>query len=98
MTFVQSIVFASERRDEVLELLERWSADATGNGTAVRGTLVEDRSSPGRFRMLVWFDSAEAAAENSDRSETGAFAQEFGALCSEGPEFQDLDVIASFGS
>lgn len=93
MAFIQSIEFASDRRDEILELLGRWSADAIGNGTAKRGTLAEDRADPGRFVMAVTFESAESAAENSDRPETGAFAEQFASMCSDGPSFREFDVV-----
>ena len=97
MSFIQSFEFATERRGEVLEVLERWSADAIGNGTAQRARLVEDRTAPGRFMMAVSFESAESAAENSNRSETGAFAEEFSALCSDGPTFREFDVVETYG-
>jgi quinol monooxygenase YgiN len=97
MTFIQSMDFATEQRDEMLDVLQRWSADAIGRGSAVRATLTEDRSSPGRFVLSVRFDSAETAAANSDRPETGVFAAEFGALCSEGPEFREFDVVEVYG-
>ena len=47
--------------------------------------------------MAVWFESADAAAENSGRPETGAFSAEFAALCSEGPDFQEFDVSETYG-
>lgn len=93
MAFIQAIGFETEQRDEVLALMGRWSADAIGNGTAERGSMLEDRANPGRFIMSVWFESAEAAAENSARPETSAFAEQFAALCSSGPDFQEYDVI-----
>ncbi len=97
MAFIQSFEFATEQRDEILEVLARWSADAIGNGTAERATMVEDRSAPGRFMMAVWFESPEAAAENSARPETGAFAEEFAALCTDGPTFREFDVVEVYG-
>ena len=97
MAFIQSMDFATERRDEILEVMGRWSADAMGNGTAQRATMAEDRSAPGRFVMVVWFESHEAAAENSARPETGAFAEEFASLCSDGPVFREFDVVEVYG-
>lgn len=97
MAFIQSFEFATDKRDAVLDVMGRWSADAIGNGTARRGRLAEDRSAPGRFVMAVSFESAETAAENSDRSETGAFAEEFTALCTDGPNFREFDVVATYG-
>lgn len=97
MAFIQSFEFATDRRDEVLEVMGRWSADAIGSGTAQRGTMAEDRSAPGRFVMAVWFESPEAAAENSARPETEVFAEEFASLCSDGPEFREFDVVEVYG-
>ena len=97
MAFIQSFEFATDQRDKVLEVMGRWSADAIGIGSAQRATMAEDRSAPGRFVMVVWFDSPEAAAENSARPETGAFAEEFAALCSDGPVFREFEVIQTYG-
>lgn len=97
MAFIQAIEFATEKKDEILDVMSRWSTDAIGNGTAQRATLAEDRSAPGRFVMAVSFESAETAAANSDRSETGAFAEEFTALCTDGPRFREYDVAGTYG-
>jgi len=97
MTHMQSISFSTDKKDEVLELMSRWSADAIQIGTAIGGTMLEDRSTPGSFVMAVSFESAESAAENSNRPETGAFAGQFAALCTEGPEFAEFDVVEVYG-
>ena len=97
MTFIQSIQYATEQPSEIRELLARWTADAIGNG-AQRSTLAEDRSAPGHFVLAVSFESAETAARNSARAETGAFAEQFTALCSEGPTFREFDVVEVYGS
>ena len=39
----------------------------------------------------------ESAAENSARSETGTFAEQFTALCSNAPEFREFDVVEVYG-
>ena len=97
MAFIQAIDFSTEQKDAVVELMGRWSADAIGNGTAKRATMAEDRSTPDHFVISVWFESADAAAENSERSETGAFAEQFASLCSDGPTFREFDVVEVFG-
>jgi len=98
MGFIQSVEFATDRKDEMLELMRRWTTDAIGKGTAKRTTLAADRSAPDRFVVAVWFESAESAAENSERDETGAFAAEFGKLCTDGPTYRDLDVVEVYGN
>jgi quinol monooxygenase YgiN len=97
MAFIQSIEFSADDKEAVLEFMGRWSADAIGNGTAQRGTMAEDRSAPGRFVMAVWFESAEAAEENSSRPETGAFAEQFESLCSDGPTYREFEVVDVYG-
>lgn len=97
MAFIQSIEFATDRSDEMLELMRKWSDDAIANGTAQRATMAADRSESGRYVMAVWFESAESAAENSERSETDAFAAEFSQLCTDGPTFRDFDVVETYG-
>ncbi|NND74118.1 MAG: hypothetical protein HKN44_03840 [Ilumatobacter sp.] len=97
MAFIQSIEFATDRSGEMLELMRKWSDDAIGSGTAQRATMAADRSDPGRYVMAVWFESAEAAAENSERRETDTYAAEFSQLCSDGPTFRDFDVIETYG-
>jgi len=42
-------------------------------------------------------ESAEAAEENSTRPETGAFAEQFASLCSDGPTYRELDVVEIYG-
>lgn len=96
MAFIQSIEFVTERREELLKLTQRWTADSMQDGTAQQATLVEDRSAPGRFVMAVTFESADSAAQNSDRPETGAYADEFAALCSDGPSYREFDVVETF--
>jgi len=97
MAFIQSVQFTTEQREKVLEVLERWTADATGPGTAQRSTLAEDRSNPGHYVLAVSFASPKSAAENSERPETGNFAEEFAALCSEGPTFHEYDIVKTYG-
>lgn len=98
MAFIQTIEFATDQQDKILEVMGRWSADATGNGTAQRGAMLQDRSTVGRFVMAVRFESPEAAAENSARQEAGAFAEEFVALCSDGSTFREFDVVETYSA
>lgn len=91
--FVQQINFATDDRDGLLALADEWSADALGSGTALRGGLGADTDRPGHYSWIVYFDSAEAAGQNSDRPETAAFAERFSAMCTEGPTFTNLDIV-----
>ena len=97
MAFIQSIEFTTEQRQAILNQLQRWNDDATQNGLATRSTLAEDRANAGHFVLAVTFESAESAAQNSNRPETGAFAAEFAALCSAAPTYREFDVVDTFG-
>jgi quinol monooxygenase YgiN len=97
MAFIQTIEFSTTQKDAVLELMGRWTADSREKGTAKRATMAEDRSNPGHLVLAVWFESAEAAAENSARPETGAYAEQFAALCSDGPAFREFNVVEVYG-
>jgi hypothetical protein len=91
--FVPQISSATDDPEAVLAL---WAADAITKGTVVRTDIGVDAENPGRHVWSVQFDSAESAQQNSDRPETAAFSERFSALCTEGPTFQNLDVVRSW--
>lgn len=95
--FVQLIDFRTSRRDELLELVRRWSSDATGGGTARSARLCTDRDDPGAWCLIVEFPSYDAAMQNSRRPETDAMSREFADLCDGEPVFRDLDVVHAAG-
>ncbi len=47
-----------------------------------------------RYIWIVYFESAEEAGHNSERSETGGYSQRLQTMCSEGPTFVDLEIFA----
>ena len=98
MTFIQTMDFTTDDPDKMRSAAERWANDAITNGTAKRGILTQDRSTPGRYVWIVFFDSAERAAANNERPETGRFAEEFGALCTDGIAFSQFDVVDTHGA
>ena len=94
--FVQLIECATDDAEGLVAVANEWSADAIGTGTCLRGEFGRDSNDPSRFVMLAYFESAEAAQENSDRPETAAYAERFGALCTDGPSFRDLTIVSSW--
>ena len=96
--FVQLIEFRTDRREELLELASRWSEDATGRGTARWARLCADRDDAGSWRLMVEFDSYDAAMQNSQRPETDAMSREFAGLCEGEPVFRNLDVVHTAGA
>jgi hypothetical protein len=97
MTFIQTMEFTTDDKDKMLEVGSRWADDAIMSGTAKRGILAEDRSSPGRYVWTVFFDSAEDAAKNNERPETGTYAEAFGATTTDGIAFREYDIVAIHG-
>lgn len=97
MTFIQTMEFTSADEDEMLKVGNSWATDAISSGTAKKGILASDRTKPGRYVWTVFFDSAEDAAKNNERPETGEYAEKFSALTSDGITFSEYDVVVVHG-
>ena len=96
--FVQIIEYRSSKADEVAALTEelRKSREAAAEGPSpVRASTGADRDDQGRYFSMVEFESYEAAMENSNRPETGEFAEKLMALCDGPPTFYNLDISQS---
>ena len=64
-----------------------------GERKAGRSILCEDRDNPGRYLQIVFFESYEAAMENSAMPETDALSRKMMTFA-EGPAtFYNLNVI-----
>ena len=92
MPFVQVIEFQTSRIDEFNATVDEWLKESAGWRTATRAQLTEDRERPGTYVQIVEFPSHEAAMENSNRPETGQFAERLAALCDGVTTFRNLDV------
>lgn len=95
MGFVQIIEFRTSRPDEVVALGEKWMEETQGRNTLVRELVGADRDEPGRYMLIVEFDSYEAAMQNSALPETQKVATTMAELCDGPPSFRNLDVIAT---
>lgn len=89
--FVQIIEFKTNRIDEVQRLADEMGSEPN-SGTALRGSVTQDRDRPGWYLNIVEFDSYESAMSNSNRPEVSAFAARMAALCEEPPRFYNLHV------
>lgn len=94
--FIQIIEIRTGRIAEVRALVDEMRA--SGTGTAVRGTVTEDRDRPGYYLNIVEFDSFESAMENSARPEVSQYAAGLAALCDEPPRFYNLNVVEAWNS
>ena len=95
--FVQIIEFRTSRIDELKKMADAMQSDS-GPGSALRGTVTQDRDRPGWYLNIVEFDSYESAMSNSNRPEVSAFAAHMAALCEEPPRFYDLDVVQTWSA
>ncbi len=93
MAFVQIIEFRTSKFDEVQRVGNEWEAAAGDDGTARRRVLCKDRDNDDRYLNIVFFDSYEAAMENSNMPVTQEFSQKMMALTDGQPTFYNLDVV-----
>lgn len=90
--FVQIIEFQTSRFDEIKALADQFDMSSSSDNTARRVMITEDRERPGTYLNIVEFDSYESAMQNSQRPETGQFAEQMQKLCDGPPKFYNLDV------
>jgi hypothetical protein len=95
--FVQIIELKTSRIDEIRDLVAQMRSEGTV-GTALRGTVTEDRDRLGYYLNIVEFKSYESAMENSARPEVSEFAAKLAALCDEPPRFYNLDVVETWST
>ncbi|TDO35265.1 quinol monooxygenase YgiN [Kribbella sp. VKM Ac-2527] len=94
--FVQIIEYRTSKPDEIAELSDefRKSREASQDGPAPGRVIVcADRDDPGRYFIVVEFESFEAAMENNDRPETNEFAEKMAAMCDGPVKFYNLDLM-----
>jgi hypothetical protein len=93
MGFVQIIEFRTSKYDEMQKVGNDWEAAAGADSKARRRVLCQDRDTPGRYFNIVFFDSFDAAMENSNLPVTQEFSQKTMALADGPPTFYNLDVV-----
>jgi hypothetical protein len=93
MSFVQMIEFKTSDLGAIQRADEEWRKATEGKRTVRREVLAADRNQPGRYFVIVFFDSYESAMENSALPETQAAAEKWVAAADAPPVFYDLDVI-----
>jgi hypothetical protein len=93
MAFVQIIQYRTSKIDEMRTVGDEWEAAARDGGTARRVMLCGDRDTGGQYFTLAFFDSYDAAMENSNNPTTQEYAQRMMSLADGPPTFYNLDVI-----
>ena len=92
MGFVQVIQYRTSKIDEMRKIGDEWEADP-GPSTARRVLVCRDRDHDGEYYTLAFFDSYEAAMENSNAPRTQVMAQRMMGLADGPPTFFNLDVL-----
>jgi hypothetical protein len=93
MAFVQIIEYRTSKIDEMRKIGDEWEGAAAGDSTAQRVLVCADRDDTGRYFTLAFFDSYDAAMENSDNPTTQEFAGRMMSLADGPPTFYNLDVL-----
>lgn len=91
--FIQIMEVATSRVDEVRALSNRLREELGESFLVRRATVTADRDNPGRYFIIVEFDSYEEAMKNSSDPATSRYAEELGALLDGPPTFHNLDVV-----
>ena len=93
MSFIQIIEVRTNNVDGLRSLDEEWEKATEGKRTLQRAIIAHDRNEDDRYLILAFFDSYEAAMENSNLPATGEISSKMGALVDGGITFTDLEVI-----
>jgi quinol monooxygenase YgiN len=93
MTFIQIVQMRSSHLDELRALYEQWQRATERTATLRRSILTRDRDDPHHVTIIAFFDSYEAAMQNSELPETTALARQADALAAGPLHFRDLDVL-----
>ena len=93
MAFVQLMEFRTSRFEEGKPLVDQGWKETEGKRSARRGVVGRDRNDPNHYFNIVFFDSYEAAMQNSKLPETQELSQQLAALGDGPPTFYDLEVI-----
>ncbi len=93
MSFIQILETRIADIDELTALYEQWERKTEGRRTIQRSLVTRDRNDHDRLTIVAFFDSYEAAMQNSDLPETAALAEKVAALTRGRMVFHDLDVL-----
>lgn len=93
MTFIQMMDYATSKPDEMERVAEEWERATEGKRTANRIVRTRYRDDPNRYCDMVFFDSYEAAMENSELPETQEYAEREQGLVDGDITYVNLDVV-----
>ncbi len=92
-SFVQIMQLQTSKIDEIRAAVDEWQKATEGKRTVGRSAVCRDRDNPGRYSIIVFFDTYEDAVKNSTLPETDALSKKTAALADGPLTFVNLDVI-----
>ncbi len=92
MAFIQLIDYETDQAAEIDQAMRNAVSQNQAAMGVVRLEQTQDHDNPRHFVTIVEFPSYEAAMANSIRPETDVMARELAAMCTRGPNYQNLDV------
>lgn len=93
MAFVQLMEYRTSKPEEVKRVTEEWESATRGTRTARRVVTLKHHDEPDRYCEMVFFDSYDAAMENSKLPQTQDFANQHQRLVDGDVDYTDLDVV-----
>ncbi|HZE66825.1 MAG TPA: hypothetical protein VE081_09360 [Sporichthyaceae bacterium] len=96
--FLQAIIYSTTRFDEVQAAghAHRDRMAGSDGPAPTRVVITRNRDEANGYVTLIGFASYEDAMANSNRPETGEFAQVMMSLCDGPPAFRNLDVLENY--
>jgi hypothetical protein len=91
--FVQIVAYKTSKPAEMKAVADEWEKSTEGKRKTLRRVLCADRDIPGRYFNIVFFDSHEAAMENSALPETDQFSKRMMSFADGPTTFYNLDVV-----
>jgi hypothetical protein len=93
MKFAQIIEFTTSQIDTFNANFDVWMTTTEGRRIPHRAVLRRDRDVEDVYLLMVEFASYEVGMANSNRPETGEFANFLTSICDRPPTFRNLDVL-----
>ncbi|HEX3493631.1 MAG TPA: hypothetical protein VHU92_30115 [Streptosporangiaceae bacterium] len=93
MGFVQIIEYTTSDIDGMRAIGDAWEHATEGKNKVRRRVITADRDQPGRYFTIVFFESFEAAMENSGLPETKALSARMAELADGPARFYNLDIV-----
>jgi hypothetical protein len=94
--FVQIVEMSTSRIDEMQKFNEEWR-ERNPDRLLDWSIVAEDRDHPGKYVVMVHFESYDVAMKNSADPRTAEFAAKMQELSDGPPTFRNLDVVMTEG-